>query len=122
MPAFYFIIKKFLERYQPIQKKLEEVEFSLEVERLMQTLASIPADELKAKLASSGVTFQKLNLSPEEFLKNFKVLLEAEKARHELQKVTLQEIRNMNEALIAAQNKVADMHQSVYDAVNQNKK
>lgn len=101
MPAIYSIIKRFLERYQPIQiqKNLEEVEYSLEVERLMQTLASIPADELKAKLASSGVTFQSVNQSAEEFLKNVKVLLETEKARHELQKVTFEEMRKLNEAI-----------------------
>lgn len=99
MPAIYYIIKRFLAHYQPIQKQLDEIKYSLESERLMQALASIPAEELNARLAASSVMIQSVNQTAAEFLKNVNVLLETEKTRHELQKATFEEIRKINEAI-----------------------
>lgn len=99
MPAIYFIIKRFIERYQPIQKKLENVEYSLEIEKFMQAIRAMPAEELKARLAASSLTIESLNQSAAEWLKNVNVLLEAEKTRQQLQQVTFEEIRKLNEAI-----------------------
>jgi hypothetical protein len=99
MPAIYYIIKKFLERYQPIQKKLEAVEYSLEIEKLMQKLCTMPAEKLKAKLAASSITIESLNLSAAEFLNGVDALFEAEKTRQRLQQATFEELHKLNKAI-----------------------
>ncbi len=96
-------ISKFLSRYAGFQAKLEEVENSLAVERLMQTLASIPAEELKSRLASSAVSFESLNQSAEHLLEKVQKLIDAEKIRRDLHNVSIAEIRRLDEMLVEVQ-------------------
>ena len=108
MPTIYFIIKRFLARYQPIQRKLEAVEYSLEIEKLMQAIRTMPAEELKARLAASQVTIESQNQTTAGFLKNVNVLLEAEKTRQKLQLATLEEVKKLNAAIAAELKKEAE--------------
>lgn len=99
MPPIYWIIKRFFQKYQPIQKKLEEIEHSLEVEKFMQAIRKMSAEELNARLADSKVTIESLKQSVEDWLKNVNVLLEAEKVKQQLHQATLIELRKLNEAV-----------------------